>query len=171
MEFPEPIQTWLYERAVAKNTHELSLSDTLDVKAGILLVIITVLASDPVHTLTFTCARPLLFCGEILFYILLLVGAFLTVLELWPREYHTDTTPKKDEGWVCELTQYHAEESDKWQSVKENLKKAMFARLRDRVEYNGQLNQKKICYLGWPFRFIAASMGLYVLIAVASKLS
>lgn len=170
MEFPEPIQTWLYERAVAKNTHELSLSDTLDVKAGILLAIITVLSSDPVHILIFTCAHPFFLFGESLFYALLVVGAFLTVLELWPRKYRSDTTPKKDEDWVRELHCHYAEKSGAWNFVQENITEAMFARLRDRVTYNGELNQKKIGYLGWSFRFISVSMAIYVLIAIVAKL-
>jgi hypothetical protein len=173
MEAPREVLEWLYERAEKKSDYELDLSNVLDVKGGILLAVITVFASDPLRVFVSASSAIWPKALEFVFGAVLSLAAILAVCELWPREYRTDPTPSENAGWVADLTkhfeQYRVEGMGIGDSVRTQAMVAMLERLRERVSGNNALNRSKIWCLSWSFRFVASSMAVYVISALALK--
>jgi hypothetical protein len=173
MEFPKDVAKWLYQRAEKKNAYVLDLCNVLDVKGGILLAIIALVANDPLHMLAAMPGGACLKVLVVVFGAALLVAAILAVAELWPREYRSDQLPADDERWASDLLEYYRKYPisgiDSDSTLMGQITSAMFGRLSERVSENAKLNEAKLKCLSWSFRFAAFSMGLYVVLALVFR--
>lgn len=175
MEFPEKISAWLYERAEKKSAYELDLCNILDVKSGIMLAVITIFASDPLHVFS---AMPSGICAKafaVAFGCALFIATVFSIAALWQRDYRSDSLPEKYENWVfrlCEYYEEHAPETgSKEEAVKKHIAQEFFEKLRNRASLNAKLNKSKRQCLLWSFRFVAASIALYIIIDLAFRLA
>ncbi len=167
----EPLE-WLYGTAENKSTYELNLANALDVKGGILLAIITLLASDPLRLFSVATNAIIPKGLEIGFEGLLFIAAILAVAELWPRKYNSDPQPDATGAWIVRLTKHYEkypEDAELGHSVRRQAVLAMLKRLQDRTPKNAALNASRMAFLSWSFRFGVISIAFYLIAALTLK--
>ena len=173
MEHANEALEWLCERAEKKSEYELDLANVLDVKGGILLAIIALLASDPLRVFVGVPGGVTAKALEIIFAILLFGAATFAVCELWPRVYRSDPLPSENFEWIGKLGEhfkkYPAEGLASEHAVRDQVSTAMFQKFSDRASLNARLNQSKITCLSWSFRFAVYSMAVYVISGLSLK--
>jgi hypothetical protein len=140
----------LQEMTLERDRQELSLGDALDVKAGILLAVIAVLAS--LSGILFAIPNLLSGMGEIaqLVSILCLVLACIfAVLTVIPRNYALADTPSKFVEWAESLRDYYPTDTDREIVVQAGIAQ----KAAERIESNHKVNNLKSKLLAlsfWP---------------------
>jgi hypothetical protein len=153
-----------YERLLAeinaKDDLAINLGDTLDVKASILLVVITFLATQTAYFLDKHTPGPphFLLVGS---GVLLAGSTIAAFVALWPREYMFPLPEVSGIDRASELRDFYTQH--------ENVDaRAMFAEFtkneigwaQSRISANQRKNRTKAAWLEWSFYFAAAAMVL-----------
>lgn len=143
---------------------EFSLGDTLDVKASILLVVVTFLATQSSEFLNRATILAAHWRYAQMFSIGFLIAAgFLALLELRLRKYPARMEPKKFLGWLAEVRDFYATEADPeariiaWVYTKE------IEKSQNRFEQSNVINTRKASMLKWCFRFTLGALGVNLL--------
>jgi hypothetical protein len=167
----ERIQEWLYQTAEKKDSYELELPNILDVKSGVLLAIIALVSSDPLHCFTAAAsASPLLGDIEVAFGSVLASALILAVCALWPRAYECGPLPSADEAWIAELTAHYEENPpDRGDAMEKEVFAEVLEGFKVRAAKNSELNGIKMTHLSRCFRFTVAAIALYLAMAVTLK--
>lgn len=150
------METEVIKRLDLKDDQTFKAGDAIDVKASIGLVVITFLATQTGVFLTTAGPGQRL---QLWAAVSLAVAGALALLELWPRDYLVETTEGL-EGWLSELRDYYRNETDREARVAAAMTAGQIKRTRQRIENNGQINDRKSRYLIWSFRFTAVALTL-----------
>ncbi|MHB8526036.1 MAG: hypothetical protein ACYDD2_07765 [Candidatus Acidiferrales bacterium] len=166
-------EAWLYERAKQKSAYELDLCNVLDVKGGILLAIIAIIASDPLRAFSSAPDEVWAKTAIIIFGTTLLAAAIFSISELWPKEYRSDPLPSQDCQWVENLREHFKSnpiDNERLEdSVWKEIVRVSLENLQGRASENSKLNESKIRHLSRSFRLTAFSIGLYMVMAVCFR--
>jgi len=156
---------WLYEHAREKDHAEASLADVLDVKASILLVVITFLAQVAVSVFWLESLPPNLPDLQLLNIGILVLGGTLLIAELWPRKYKFE-----DGDYLGELLAYIKDNADRLDSsTLDQILESNASFAIERIGVNFQLNSEKERFLKYAFRcvLIGVAIQLCILYVIA----
>ena len=140
---------FLTEMTAERDHLELSLGDTLDVKAGILLAVITILGSLTAALITTPNLSKGLSIAQMASLGLLVVGCVFAILALFPRNYLLPNLPSKYAEWAEKLQQYYERPEEAEAQATQDLTRVA----NQRIERNHKLNSAKSRYLHlsfWP---------------------
>jgi hypothetical protein len=137
------------DRLEKKDELVMALGDTLDVKASIVLVLLTVLATQ---TGTFLVTASPDHILQVWSAAAQAIAGVLALFELWPREYAVEL-PEQLKSWVDGLHLYYAEDPDGEKKVSAAFEKGLIERATERIQKNTTLNDNKVFLLEWSFRF------------------
>ncbi len=153
-----------YERLLAeigsKDDLAVRLGDTLDVKASILLVVITFLATQTAYFLDkhATGTPHYLLEGAGIILALATIAAFV---ELWPRTYMMPVPESSGVDRAAELRDFYSQHADvDVSTMLGEFTKDQIGWARTRIATNQGINRQKSTYLSLSFYFIAVGMVL-----------
>ena len=144
------------ERLYAKDEMELNLGNTLDVKASLVLVLITFLAAQTEDLLS---KGELSHPGRVLQMIaaISLGMALLTaVWGLWIREYAVEL-PEDLSAWIERLREFYQDELNAELEIERSILGWQIGRTTERIQINGGLNAQRTSLASWSFRLTAAA--------------
>ncbi len=138
------------EMTLERDHQELSLGDAIDVKAGILLAVIAVLAT--LSGILFAIPKLLSEEGEVVqlaSIMCLAVACVFAVLTVLPRDYFIAELPRKYEAWGDTLRQYYGSDAERQAAIASGI----VEQASKRIEKNQKINLKKSQLLSrsfWP---------------------
>lgn len=140
------------------------MADSLDVKASILLLVITFIATQTAYFLDKHAtgyAHSLLIASGVLLG-LATVAAFV---ELWPRTYVIPAPETSGVDRAAELRDFYAKhEGIGADSMMSEFTKNEMGWAQARIEKNEGINYTKARFLGWSFYLTALAMTLNILV-------
>ena len=161
------ILEWLNAKTESKNNFEVSLGDTLDVKASILLLIITFLATFAAAVLS-SNYEPLWRYAQIASLFFLMISSFYSIGALWPREYTTsESIPEDFIAWVENLDSHWKEQKPEQNMFEYILLDEMRKTARAERE-NKAINVDKIRLLKRSFWTMLLVLAIDLIVAIAS---
>ncbi len=152
----------LVERLNAKDELTYQRGDTLDVKASIVLVVVTFLAGESAELLAkgdLTCLGKV---TQIIAATSLALAGILVWGQLWPREYEVEAAEKLPE-WRAELEDFYQDDPDASAKVLTLLTKGIIDRTTERIYANDAINRARSSLLLWSYVFTTLSLGINLL--------
>lgn len=128
------------------------LSDVLDVKASIILVVISFLGAISAQVLGFNDLPIVIKVIQVIAVLALAGGVFATVLSLWPRIFDAPPDTAEWTAYLSQLEKFFEGKEGADQLVAENFIKSISKRRQDRIAKNRALTDKKSNYNSWAFR-------------------
>ena len=156
MAFTELQKLW-WERIFERDRQVYTDKDTLDVKTGLILVILIFLAGQSAEFVksSATCFGR---HAQYLSIAFLILGGIFAVLELWPRTFFEEAEPQEYEERLALLRTYYLDEPNPGEYA---LTRALEERLEathKRIRRNIAINDKKSNLLNWSFYCAAVSL-------------
>ncbi len=155
MAFMELQKLW-WERIFERDRDEFSFGDTLDVKTGLILVILIFLAGQSTEffrsSITFFER-----CLQYLSIVSLIIGGAYAVLELWPRSFLKEAEPQEYDNRLALLTAYYADEPDADFALTMAFEERVEA-AHKRISRNSANNKRKSKLLNQSFYFVIFSL-------------
>jgi hypothetical protein len=152
----------IIERLNAKDELTYQRGDTLDVKASIVLVVVTFLAGQSAELL----AKGNLTClGKVTQTIAVLslgLAGILVWSQLWPREYEVEAAEKLP-GWRAELQEFYQDDPNQSAKVADLLTKGIIDRTTERIYVNNAINTTRSSLLLWSYVFTTLSLAINLL--------
>jgi hypothetical protein len=149
--------------AFERDRQEFALGDTLDIKTGLILAALTFLAIQT-GDLIKSSATPVQITLQALSILALVVGAALSVAELWPRGYGREAPPNKYLDWITDTEKYredYPETGTEPVSVEQlNAERVKVA--VSNVQTNLAINKVKSTLMFSAFFCVAASFALNI---------
>jgi hypothetical protein len=162
-------QTQILERLQAKDSLLFALSDTLDVKSSIVLVVVTFLATQTADFLTNAqvAVGPLRYVQVASAFALALSGT-LALASLWPRDHEVETAEQFDE-WEQQLREHYKDAPDPEQAVAETFQRGRIQRLKERIAANDRVDRQKsrLVALAYTLAGVALLLNMGTLLALA----
>jgi hypothetical protein len=149
----------IIERLNAKDELTFQGGDTLDVKASIVLVVVTFLAVQSADLLTkgnLTCIGK---ATQIVGAIFLALAGILVWCQLWPRKYEVEAAEQLPQ-WKAELEEFYQDDPDAPAKVLELLKKGIIERTAERIYVNAAINRTRSSFLLWSYILTTLSLGI-----------
>jgi hypothetical protein len=139
------------ERLQAKDAMLFGLSDTLDVKSSIALVVITFLATQSGVFLASDQLPVGLSYIQLLSAFVLAAAGVVSLVALWPRDYETETAEELD-VWEQQLRAHYQGNFDAEESVATAFRSGRIQRLKERIAANAEVDRVKSNLVAWSFR-------------------
>jgi hypothetical protein len=142
---------FLGERTRERDRFELELGDTFDVKASIVLLILTFLGTISATMLTadkLTAAPKL---AQIPVITLTVISGIFCVACLWPKDYLFDDLPETYANWLADLGESDAEKLEGLTTLTQELSNG-------RITHNHALNKTKAWSLNGAFWSMALAL-------------
>lgn len=158
------MEPYIYSR----DREEFSLGDTLDIKTGLVLASLTFLAIQTGGLIQSHLTDVGWFAQHVS-VLALIAGGFLSIWELWPRDYDREPLPSAYEAWFGQLQEYYAANP---QLTDTPVRQAMAGRLqraKERIGTNIEINKGKSKLLYASFVCVAVSFTANI-ITVAIRL-
>jgi hypothetical protein len=152
----------IIERLSAKDELTFQRGDTLDVKASIVLVVVTFLAGQSADLLAkgnLTCLGKV---TQIVAAISLALAGILLWCQLWPREYEVEAAEKLPQ-WKADLEDFYRDDPDGAMKVFDLLTKGIIDRTAERISVNGAKNRTRSQLLLWSYVFTTLSLAINLL--------
>ncbi|MGA7693641.1 MAG: hypothetical protein WCA76_01365 [Candidatus Sulfotelmatobacter sp.] len=159
----------IVERLNAKDELTYQRGDTLDVKASIVLVVVTFLAGQSAELLA---KGNLTYPGkvtQIIAAVSLALAGILVWGQLWPREYEVEAAEKLPK-WRKELEEFYRDDPDASAKVLTLLTKGIIDRTTERIYANAAINRTRSSLLFWSYVFTTLSLGINLLSLFGSGL-
>lgn len=145
------------ERLYAKDAMELDLGNTLDVKASLVLVLITFLAAQTQDWLAKGTLGNSERLGQIVAAASLGAALLLAVAGLWLRKYQVEL-PEQLNVWLAQLREFYGEQSDAETEIEISVLGWQVDRTLERIRVNGKVNTQRTEFISWSFRCTAAAL-------------
>jgi hypothetical protein len=162
-------KTSLIASSLDRDSHELALSDTLDVKAGLLLVALTFLGTQVTD----------IFAGQLrgfenylegISISALVIGGVLAIVQLWPRDYKVPPAPRKYSTWLAEVQNYFSGSHQADREALQYISETQLHQVIERIEENTRLNRQKWQLMEFCFICVAISFAANLLTIIARHL-
>lgn len=152
----EHLQDILIKEFSEESERSFSLGDTYDMKANVLLVVLTFLAGQSVYFLSLSHVWPIRY-GQFVSSALIIVSGVMILLELFPRDYQ-GYFPSNGaiERKISELREKHKSE----ETVISELGKMKIEWARSRARKNKEINARKSVLLNRAFWFLLAVISI-----------
>ena len=165
--------------AFERDRQEFAMGDTLDIKTGILLAILTFLAIltgdllkasgishvEVLATLTGNAPVSVAFfqwIAQFISVVALIVGGFNSIRVLWPRYYNRDSSTMGYRDWIAKVDKQHAEFPETEPVTVEELARYRLDSAIEGIKENADINKFKSDLMGWTFACIAVSFSANV---------
>jgi hypothetical protein len=152
------------DMTVERDHFELTLGDTLDVKAGIVLAVVTVLGTLTGSLLASETIGRELQTVQMLSLVFLALGAFFAVMTMVPRDYLLPDMPDKYTTWFNDLREYY---KDNPEELDTKAAEGLAQVAAERIATNHDINSSKSRYLVISFWVTIAALTLNVLTLAA----
>jgi hypothetical protein len=149
----------IIERLNAKDELTYQRGDTLDVKASIVLVVVTFLAGQSADLLAKGNLTPLGKTVQIVAAISVALAGILVWGQLWPREYEVEAAEKLPQ-WKAELEEFYSDVSGGSEMVSAVLTEGIIRRTTERIYANSAINRERSNLLLWSYIFASLSLGI-----------
>jgi hypothetical protein len=159
-EFVEPSGTtlaWLYEISKRKEDREVSLGDTLDVKASIILVIVAFLGATSGTILSSADLGLSIKLLQIVTLISLAVSGLCAFGALWPKDYWMEDFPSEYKSWVAQIEQDREERKFFKPAISVILESDMNT-IAERIDKNSGHNKDKSAWLIRSFKSLIPAL-------------
>lgn len=147
----------IIERLRAKDELTFHDGDALDVKASIVLVVVTFLAAQSADLLSKGSLTPLESTAQIIAVMSLALAGISLWFQLWPREYEIEPAEKLFQ-WRDELRDFFEGEPGADTKVSALLKNGIIERTIERIKTNGEINKARSSFLLWSYVFTTLSL-------------
>lgn len=154
----------LHQKIEERDRLEFSLCDSTDVKASVILLLITFLAGLAASLLAEKELNVLIRFGQEVVIVLLAVSMLFAVLCLKPRDYSTEKRPQEYEGWLSKLREYYAGKPDADAKVLNQFRQGSIAKTMARIKENYGVNRTKLKYLRCSFWVFVAALGFELML-------
>jgi archaellum biogenesis protein FlaJ (TadC family) len=156
----ENLQTILLKEFSDESERSFTLGDAFDMKASILLIVITFLATQTASFLA-KADLPVIWYGQIVAAFLLAGAGVLTIWELLPREYiFFSPSNGAIERKIAKLQQEHGDGHD--HKVSEHLIEAQIEWARERALKHKSINRRKSSIIYGAFVLIAGAFAINI---------
>lgn len=142
---------FLGERTRERDRFELDLGDTFDVKASIVLLILTFLGTISATMLTADKLTAVPKLAQIPVIAAIVISRIFCVACLWPKDYLFDDLPETYANWLVDLGESDSEQLDGVRSLSLEL-------ANGRITHNHALNKTKAWSLNGAFWFMALAL-------------
>jgi hypothetical protein len=133
----------LKEHALGRDTLELGCGDALDIKAGLVLVVLTFLAGQAVDL--FKDVHGLFSTGmEALSVGAVGIGALAALVQWFPRKYRILSHPTSYKNWLEKLVTAHSGTGIEERETLKYIENIEIAQAIERVDENRRLNERKL---------------------------
>ena len=145
------------------------LGDVLDVKASIILVVISFLGAISGQVLLVPDLAYLIKGMQVIAVLSLAGGVFATVRSLWPREFEAPPDTAEWLNYLRELEAYFVGKGNAEELITKEFSESISKRRQERIAKNRAMTQKKAKLNDWAFRgtVVAASTEAVSLIWLA----
>jgi hypothetical protein len=162
-----PTDAEVMEHLRAKDQMLFGLSDILDAKAGIALVVITFLASQSSDLLTTDSPLPpVLWFFQMVSIGCLAAAGIAAVGSLWPRDHAVEKSEEL-EKWAGDLREYYKDDANPEVAVENAFRKGLVERLKERIATNAEIDATKADLLNRAYKLAGISLGLNLLTLVS----
>jgi hypothetical protein len=142
---------FLGERTRERDRFELELGDTFDVKASIVLLILTFLGTTSATMLTADRLTAVSKLAQIPVIALVVISGMFCVACLWPKDYLFDDLPETYANWLADLGESDSERLEGVTTLSIEL-------ANGRIAHNHALNRTKAWSLNGAFWFMAPAL-------------
>jgi hypothetical protein len=152
----------IIKRLSAKDELTYQRGDTLDVKASIVLVVVTFLAGQSADLLTrghLTCLGR---TAQIVAAISVALAGVLVWGQLWPREYEVEAAEKLPR-WKADLDGFYGDDPDASAKVSTLVSTGIMERTIERINANGAINERRSNLLLWSYILATLSLAINLL--------
>ncbi len=161
----------LYQKIEERDKLEFSLCDSTDVKASVLLLLITFLAGLSASLLAEKELGIWLRSGQGFVIVLLAVSMILSVLCLKPREYSTEKQPQEYREWLSKLRKHFDGKPNAETEVLNQFQSGTIVKTLERISRNYDVNRDKLKYLRGSFWFLMAALGTELILLFVQSLT
>ena len=151
-----------FQQLAEKDRILFNLSDTLDMKAGVSLVVITFLATQTAGFIGNEALVDVLRWLQSVSAVLLALAGASSMFVLWPREYSVEKS-EEFAGWRARLESYYQGQDDAQRKVDDEYLAGRVQGLRVQIAENRRLDDRKSWALAWSYRLTGVSLGLNML--------
>lgn len=151
------LQRLWWQRIFERDREEYTFGDTLDVKTGLILVILIFLTGQSTELFK-SSVTYFEKCLQLLSIASLIVGGFFAIFELWPRRFLQEAEPQEYDERLTLLRKYYADEPNAEEYA---LTKAFEERVvvaHQRIRENSEINGKKSSLLNKSFYCVLLSL-------------
>jgi hypothetical protein len=152
----------IIDRVSAKDELTYQRGDTLDVKASIVLVVVTFLAGQSADLLAKGNLTSLGKDAQIVAAISVALAGIFVWGQLWPREYEVEAAEKLPQ-WKTELEEFYEGVPDASAKVSALLTAGIIERATERIYANDAINKKRSNLLLWSYIFATLSLAINLL--------
>lgn len=134
-----------------RDRQEFALGDTLDIKTGLVVAVLTFLAiqSGELAHGNLSAYQRLAQAASVAF---LVAGAILATIELYPRAYGREASPDKYQSWIEETEKLQQQYPNDIQPVTvDGLRSARLQAALQNIAANLAINKKKSKLMYWSF--------------------
>ena len=142
---------FLGERTRERDRFELDLGDTFDVKASIVLLILTFLGTISATMLTADKLTTVPKLAQVPVIAATVISGIFCVACLWPKDYLFDDLPETYANWLADLGESDSEQLQGVTSLSLEL-------ANGRITHNHALNKTKAWSLNGAFWFMALAL-------------
>jgi hypothetical protein len=159
----------LKEHTLERDRIELSTGDVLDVKAGLLLVMLVFLAEQTsnIFQANLNAFQAFLDWVSILG---LIIGGLLAVVQLMPKKYSVLSYPGAYEKWLHGLRSLYSEEKNPEAEVMRVAEDAEISQAVERIDRNLELNRNKIRLIKLCFYCVIATFLANIVMLASTRL-
>ena len=136
----EHLNNLLRDHVLERDRMEFSAGDTLDVKAGLLLAILTFLAIQASDLLK----DPICHTGKVIGNIAIaamIAGGILAICQLFPRNYCVRSSPKKYAAWLTDVEKHFHSQPSHTHKANDYVSDTEISQAIERVEENSVINK------------------------------
>jgi hypothetical protein len=144
------------EHALERDRLELAAGDVLDVKAGLLLVMLIFLAGQAESVFQGSPNLP----NRILAWVSILsliLGGVLAIVQLIPKKYSVLSSPIRYGKWLEDLRTHYSQEQDPEEKAVQLAEHTDIVQTVERVEANVALNKRKVLLVNLCFYCVSVS--------------
>jgi hypothetical protein len=152
----------IIERLNAKDELTYQRGDTLDVKASIVLVVVTFLAGQSADLLAKGNLTPFGKAAQLVAAVFVALAGILVWGQLWPRQYEVEAAEKLPQ-WKAELEEFYEGFPDARARVSALLTAGIIERATERIYANDAINKTRSNLLLWSYIFATLSLGINLL--------
>jgi hypothetical protein len=149
----------ILERLSAKDELTYQRGDTLDLKASIVLVVVTFLAGQSADLLAKGNLTPFGKVAQIVAAISVSLAGILVWGQLWPREYEVEAAEKFPQ-WKDDLEEFYSQDADASAVISTLLVQGIIARTTERIYANSAINKRRSNLLLSSYIFASLSLGI-----------
>jgi hypothetical protein len=169
MGWPEDARKMLINNSLEADNRILALSDTLDVKAGLLLAMLTFLGLQVGEIFTGNLGTFERY-AERISVLALVIGGLLAIIHLWPRNYKVPPTPRKSYAWIDDVEKHFANQEHSDEKALHYIETTQLSQAFERIEANNRLNGRKERLMEGCFVCVALSFAANLAVIVSRHL-